>query len=98
MSGGSYHYISIQDAEQIIESQHNLDQVTEMIGDLAEYNNDKVNAYNQKVAEALVNVEKHMRFLNKALENIQPVWKAQEWYVSADSGRDEVIKSIENLK
>lgn len=89
MSGGSFDYLCFKDADELLE---HLDTIQEMADELA-----KLGYANDAAKETQTLLLNYRAFLNRsqtALERLQPVWKAMEWWHSSDWGEDRLKETL----
>ncbi len=94
MSGGSWNYLYSKDIDDLMQGGD-----IELLEEMADYLNQ--NGYEDvaKDTRRLVEYIKSAKIRVETLfEMLSPVFKAVEWYCSADLGRDRVDKAIEEYR
>lgn len=94
MSGGSWSYLYSREVDELIQSEN-----IELLEDMADYLNQ--NGYEDvaKDTRRLVEYIKSAKIRVETLfEILSPVFKAVEWYYSADCGKDKVDETIEEYR
>ncbi|URN94572.1 MAG: hypothetical protein NAG76_22610 [Candidatus Pristimantibacillus lignocellulolyticus] len=94
MSGGSYNYLCITRDEQLFEygAINTLEQMSNRLIELGHEDAAK------ETYELKLIIQQAKLRANTISERMNKVWKAVEWYDSADWGKDSVDKAISNYR
>lgn len=94
MSGGSWDYLYSKEVEQLMQCSN-----IEMLEDMADFLNQ--NGY-EDVAKDTRRLVEYIKSAKNRIETLHemlsPVFRAVEWYESGDSGKDNLVKTIEEYR
>lgn len=96
MSGGSYDYLCHKDADELINSSHcqsTIDAMASRLSGLG-YAQDAAN----ETEELLLIVRQVQTRLNVRIDRLRGIWRAVEWWDSADSGEDSVKEALQHYR
>jgi hypothetical protein len=92
MSGGSYEYLYVKCADEILTSSRMLRLMQDRLSGLP-----YAQLAAQETQEIIEECERFNQSVNHRLGRIAPVWKAVEWWDSCDSGESEVKKAMKEF-
>lgn len=92
MSGGSFNYLCYREADDLINSQDDLES---MRNALIKYGYEDIAKDTQRLIEYIKSARCTIETLGNMLE---PVFHAVEWYESGDYGKDTMIKVLEKYR
>ena len=84
MSGGSYNYLCFVDAGEILQRQQDLQVMADDLAKLG-YAPDAA----KETENLLLTVRQFDNRIQTMLDRMSPVWRAMEWWHSADSNEDD---------
>ena len=93
MSGGSYNYLCNRMADEILQIEGDIENMTERLASLG-YAKDAA----KETALLLARMRTFEVYVETAMERLRDVWKAVEWWDSADWGEDEVKQALEKYR
>ena len=88
MSGGSYDYLFIADTSQLFDRQETIRRMAERLTELGHHEAAK------ETEEVDLMINHARRRIEARAERLEKVWKAVEWYDSADWGIDSVSDAV----
>ena len=88
MSGGSYNYLCYKDADELFNEIETLEAMTTRLTEL-----DHIDAA-KETFQAIQIIRQAVVRVGVIKERLNGVWRAVEWYDSADVGIDSVRKSV----
>ena len=94
MSGGSFNYLCYRDAGDLLSGGHDEDLVS-MITFLKGHGCKDVATSSQLLLDDIRDAR--LKILD-GLEKLNDVWHSVEWYMSGDSGKDEVQERVRKLE
>lgn len=83
MSGGSYNYLCLKDADQIREREEELQWMADRLSELG-YAQDAA----QETMEVLLTIRAFETRMQARIDRLRGIWRAVEWWDSGDSGED----------
>lgn len=89
MSGGSYNYLYCKDPDQIIDEQAELERMSSRLAGLG-YAVDAA----RETEELILIIRQFKNRVGTRIDRLSPVWKAIEWWDSADWGEEEVKAAL----
>lgn len=93
MSGGSYDYLCYKEADDIINSTNELQQMADRLAGLG-YADDAA----KETQQLLLTIRQYKNRINSSIQRLQGVWHAIEWWDSCDSGEDGVKDALKNYR
>lgn len=93
MSGGSYNYLCNRMAEEILQIQSDIERMAEKLATLG-YAKDAA----KETSHLLARSRAFEVYVETAMERLREVWKAVEWWDSADWGEDSVKQALEEYR
>ena len=94
MSGGSFNYLCYRDAGDLLSGGHDEDLVS-MITFLKGHGCKDVATSSQLLLDDIRDAR--LKILD-GLEKLNDVWHSVEWYMSGDSGKDEVQEAVKRWR
>lgn len=97
MSGGSFNLLCYKDADEFI-FESNIELIKQITTVLGEYDNiDEILKLTNLIFNNIDTLRTDLTTLGENLDKIRPVWRAIEWCVSGDVGKDNVIYNIDKF-
>lgn len=93
MSGGSFDYLFVKDASDILAVEDDVQDMADALSRL-EYAQDAATE-TKEILQALRDFRESMEF---RLNRIASVWKGVEWWYSGDSGEDGVREALKEYR
>ena len=93
MSGGSYNYLYGKFSTDLFESSHDLRQMAKDL--MAKYPQSQA-AHDTRSVVELIDI--FSEIIQKKIEPLEQVWRAQEWYESGDSDENYVMRELWNYE
>ncbi len=98
MSGGSYNYLCyVQDLEDLVEKRHSLKEMADRLVGMDEADFPGVTAAAQETLGLLHLLRIWDTHASVRIDMLTDVWKAVEWWDSADYGSDQVAEAIKDF-
>lgn len=93
MSGGSYDYLFVRDADEIFSRSEELRKMADRLAALG-YAQDAA----QETEDLICIMRQYEVRANTRIRRLSGVWKAVEWWDSGDSGEDGLIKALADYR
>lgn len=92
MSGGYYDYLCMRQLDEFVT--HELGMLRRMATDILRNETKDTQRAGDDTLAIIKQIDEFKKKLEPKIEALRPVWRAQEWYMSADIGLDQLQATL----